>query len=552
MSIVTNAAFISNLVASSQKNNIIILKDGNSRSEYFQIPLKFLLVSSAKNEFSEAMKRLVSVINNDPHEIINLKTNEKAQLLEKISEIGQKVLNNKNNDELSKNLTIIKNFFNLYKNPIDYTLTMDMNEYFRRANNLDIDDEDFFLNNNISKNKTISTKSGLLNNNNNPDSTNNENISKIDNSSDKKIPDLFASKNRQNSILKQFKSDQDLDTTTKSFMDIFSELFNDIKQNKFQIAKDHLQTNLNYIDDQDEEDIINISRDINNFLSDEVFPYIARDSRENEYNKLSTFSPLFKFFNKHIDSLDEELQTEIKIKLANLPCDKERMSYPQVYLTKKEQLHIIIKYLHDKQTELKEINEKDLFQTKELKRTEKTLEFFEEQKNLDEIDINIPRWCHATKKDTNAFAIANSKKIEVRHELKKGAWVSSMWEKYNYGNWAFSFTDRIQTIDSNPAIGTPDAIGIRRWRGLQKPIPLNEETLSCIGVPIIYEDKTEKIKDKTETKILKSKFKDKIIDNNIRIFSNEQVDFMLHAVINSIGSPNLEHSWYCKELSNVS
>ncbi len=173
-----------------------------------------------------------------------------------------------------------------------------------------------------------------------------------------------------------------------------------------------------------------------------------------------------------------------------------------------------------------------------LHRANKAKEYFASQLNLDEDQIQIPRWYHATSYQ-NLKPIIDSGKILVLHrQAYNGAWVSTQRE-ISMGECVFVFNHRITEIDPNVFIGYEK--GQVRWRGLQKEIPLagsNKTTnMHLVGYNKDLNTKTNKTQIITN---LSKSFK------NVKVVSVDQIDYLQREIIKVIGNPNLSEKWWGK------
>jgi hypothetical protein len=182
-----------------------------------------------------------------------------------------------------------------------------------------------------------------------------------------------------------------------------------------------------------------------------------------------------------------------------------------------------------------------------LKRISKAKVFFKEQFKLSEEEILIPRWYHATDRKA-MFAILGSGKIQVRHEQAfKGAWVSVQRES-DFGNYTISLSHRIACLDPKVFIGY-QYLTVRRWRGLQKAVPLETEKggghIALIGVPLQVDKMVQKADKLKFTNILEQRGLP-----NVRAFSSRQLDFIQSQVAEILGAPNLSSNWWGRDVQS--
>lgn len=387
-----------------------------------------------------------------------------------------------------------------------------------------------------------------------------------------------------------------------------------------------------------ESNISHINNSMNKYSKDPVF--IQSCLKEiNEYlNSIFRFGPslpevyrrqysilneLFFIANDYLPLLsDKNLALDLKIKFANLPCPMNHSDFPNLFLSEKEQLTVIIeglqldenawtnkicKYLTEnplngKKIPLEDISHlaklmstrgylseenrlklrsvfenylknqppenwdnyntvidclKKIFYKKQnalvsllipekrenfyftsLQRVSKAKMFFSNQLDLDETMIRIPRWFHATHfKGMNG--IINSGKILVLHYQNfKGAWISTKIER-QFGPCALSFTHKITDINSKVSIGYQYLD--RRWRGMQKSIPMKENDatyLTLIGLP-----SGEKEAKKVNKLKLVCLLQDMGIPN-VQVMSVDQMEILQRAVQIHVGTPNLSSNWW--------
>lgn len=180
-----------------------------------------------------------------------------------------------------------------------------------------------------------------------------------------------------------------------------------------------------------------------------------------------------------------------------------------------------------------------------LKRSSKAKQLFMEQVGREEGMILIPHWYHATSRYNMASILALGQ-IQVRHEKAfRGAWISAQREPV-FGSHVLAFSDRIEGLDPKAFIGFE--YQTKRWRGLQRAIPLQESATSAqppflayIGVPY----QLNKSAQKTDKLQLIQILKDKGLPNP-KAFSSEQLDFIQRQTLAWLGSPNLSDAWWGK------
>ncbi len=175
-----------------------------------------------------------------------------------------------------------------------------------------------------------------------------------------------------------------------------------------------------------------------------------------------------------------------------------------------------------------------------LKRISTSKVFFKNQLGLEEDMILIPRWYHATSK-MGITGILTEGEIQVRHaKAFKGAWVSSEREE-SFGNYVLSISNKITNLDPQVFIGF--TYSDRRWRGVQKAIPIKKDqemsNLVLVGVPGQLDKISQKIDKLNLVKILKEKG-----FPNPKALSVQQVDFIQKEVMEILGTPNLPDQWW--------
>lgn len=159
----------------------------------------------------------------------------------------------------------------------------------------------------------------------------------------------------------------------------------------------------------------------------------------------------------------------------------------------------------------------------------------------------IPRWYHATSQ-ANLEAIIASEKIEVRHQQAfKGSWVSTHRES-NFGNCVFVFNHSIAQLDPNVFIGYEKGWEKKRWRGLQKEIPLvkpgnsfaGQNPISNVALVGLYNGYTKDTKQKVVQSLKQIGIaQPKVVDNDV-------VDYIQRETLLKIGNPNLSENWWGK------
>jgi hypothetical protein len=373
--------------------------------------------------------------------------------------------------------------------------------------------------------------------------------------------------------------------------------------------------NLKTLMDKHSDNVVfvkNCLQQIDQFLGNSLFHSKMHFSlSEMKKNDLLAFRDFFTIIDTYlpvISDSDRQLAVDLKIKCANLPCPKVRPSFPNLFLSEKDQLDILIEGLQKKEDEatkqlseflktnnpsisdisrltklvsiksglndenrlkirtalevrLKDQSPKDWEDYRDvnarlenifllepgttphidsLKRICKSKLFFKNQLDLDENMIIIPRWYHATHR-YGINGILTSGEIQVRHEKAfRGAWISTAREQ-GFGSYALSLSNKITDLDPSVFIGYQ--YEDRRWRGIQKAIPLkNDENIShlaIVGVPSQL-DKMAKKTDKLKLiKILKEKgFPDP------KAVSVTQLDFIQKEVMSILGTPNLSDQWW--------
>ncbi len=83
------------------------------------------------------------------------------------------------------------------------------------------------------------------------------------------------------------------------------------------------------------------------FALDKIHSGIGFGEKKKE--KLLIFRDLFTLVDKNIDQVDQKLKLELKVRFANLPSPQERTAFPNLFLSEKEQLDILISELQKKE-----------------------------------------------------------------------------------------------------------------------------------------------------------------------------------------------------------
>lgn len=315
---------------------------------------------------------------------------------------------------------------------------------------------------------------------------------------------------------------------------------------------------------------------------------------------------LFGMLDKYMPAVDShKVLLDLRVKCANLPCPAVRTAFPNLFLSEKDQLDILIAGLQEREDKEIQILSRlirapmnptanDLYQLaklvssksglsqdnrlqlrmllssrmgapqdwddfrqvkdaldkafllhpgkqslcNDLKRISKAKMFFRQQLGLSEEMIMIPRWYHATHQ-LNIQGIIGKRGIEVRHEKAyRGAWISTQREA-SFGRYVLSLSNRI--VQMNPSAFIGYEYFDKRWRGIQKTVPIKHNTLVLVGVPA-HVDKTARKTDKLDlVRILqKNGFA------NVKALSADQVDYMEKEVAGILGAPNLPDQWWGK------
>lgn len=326
--------------------------------------------------------------------------------------------------------------------------------------------------------------------------------------------------------------------------------------------------------------------------------------------KLLALRELFPIINQHIPAINNQtLVLALKVKLANLPCPAARSFFPNVTLSEKEQLNILIEGFQRKENETVELlvqfltnnnnptksdrsriaklvhsnstlsdanrlklrdalskrlqaqtpkdwdekanvltcldnvfqfNSQSTYIISVLRISSKAKKFFSNQLGLEEGMILIPRWYHATSV-TGIHGILQTGEIEVHHRgMFQGAWISSHREE-GYGDYVLSLSDRVTSL--SPRVNfTPHEREDRRWRGIQRSIPLKPtqaSNLTLVGVPVKYDRTAYKVNKLRLVEILKEKG-----FPNPMVLSVYQVDFIQESILGMLGTPNLSDHWW--------
>ena len=323
------------------------------------------------------------------------------------------------------------------------------------------------------------------------------------------------------------------------------------------------------------------------------------------------------------DEFSSSVQEGLKLRVANLPIN-DRSHYPNLFLTKKEQLSILIKYADKREEKLlssirhsipntsdkyfsyddwrrlnklvkknknstinaiiepllfvgpfnlfcrRSLNSKSLKEVDHLIRNAKAKEFFRKQLNLEEKDIFIPRWYHATSAHRSGqttfngiLTIIGSRHISSipRNGGYDGTWISSRIEE-GYGREGFAFNDHIETIAKNnplPNIQTTHSDS-RRWRGVMRPIPIDTKHYNMY-IPFVKSDPTKANRKRAKEKCVKlmQEKGDRDLETNgdhantgddfkaRAPMSFNQMKYMNELCINALGLPNLSRPWWSKK-----
>jgi len=178
-----------------------------------------------------------------------------------------------------------------------------------------------------------------------------------------------------------------------------------------------------------------------------------------------------------------------------------------------------------------------------LYRAAKAKSFFEKQARLDESQIRIPYWYHATRIDYMCSIIETEVRVEHRQAFP-GAWVSTQRQP-NFGHYTLAVKHNVIKIDLKQTDPKKKVlVGYEydkyRWRGLQEAIPMRDAQQSShlvlVAVPggLTYKDDKNKFKDHLKT----HRFTD------VKVIQNEQLDFIQREMMSAIGTPNLSGNWW--------
>ncbi len=610
-----NSDFVSNILTTCT-NERFIREDGKNLTLINRI-IDFFKKIHKYDHFEKACKKLSELTNQSTI----LTPEEKAIILGRFRQIQKKIINN---DIKNKCDNYLQKFESEFLKEDDFkeitqSIFQNMQKNIKSCNNKKINRDCLKLNAVISyykENKKAIKELGNLFKENLP-------CCNKDNLICKELKKYFTSTN--NFILKK-----QLDIEEKLILESnensqncdyenYPQLLRSYLENQFENPNkndiSHRISTLKKIMDKHKDNhefIQNCLISINYFFEDKIFgSKTSMFVSELNKNKLLEYKELFTIFDRHLLSIqDHDLRLNLKIKFANLPCPSDRSNFPNLYLTEKEKLEILIKSLQSKEDEKidslikfleenknpsnsdvhrlakivsseglsknnrekiiealkKRLNDrlpkswenfvdvhthlKELFLLNpgntdlinSLKRISKGKIFFQNQLGLDEEMIHIPHWYHATHQQ-NILGILMSEKIEVRHQRTfGGAWVSSHREEECCGPYVLTFSNKIEKIDPNVAIRFqfPD----KRWRGLQKPIPLNSSNLILIGFP----SQMDKTAQKTDKLHLTTILKEKGFPNPLAL-STKQVDFIHEEVLKTLGVPNLSDKWWGKGLA---
>ncbi len=345
-----------------------------------------------------------------------------------------------------------------------------------------------------------------------------------------------------------------------------------------------------------------------------TFVNVAQEKPLGELKKIDMlrFRKVFELCEQYIPLLeDKKLALSLKVKCANLPCPLPRSYFPNLFLSAKDQLDVVIQVFQKEEQgllekllvflennhppahdlsrlaklvgatshlskEAKTVLRKKLAEKlgesavanwddyhlvlkcfekqwmalpskedsliEDLGRALRAKIFFESQMNLPEQLIAIPKWYHATPRMSAEKIIASNKILVSQGKWYKGAWISTQRESAtDYGTHVFSFTERVENVDASPSIKLK--FREKRWRGLQKPIPLTEHqggsNMAVMAVPS-QSDKVAKKIDKMQmvTLLQKHGFP------HSRVVSVKQLDYMHRHIRMALGVSNLSDDWY--------
>ncbi len=367
--------------------------------------------------------------------------------------------------------------------------------------------------------------------------------------------------------------------------------------------QDHISAlkNLMETHSDDPEFIQNCLTSTNTFLKHIMSP-LPSEEKKNDYLRLQGLFPLVNKYIPAIE--DSSLALELKTYLGNLPTIQDRTAFSNLTLSENDQLHILtntlqlkedaltdqlvtdletkspknpyiltklvsprsnlsdtnrlklrnalegrlneipenwdhfldVKY-HLEQTFLLDENSNHISSLEDLKRTSKAKSFFKDQLDLDDNMIFIPRWHHVTSEE-NLGKILNSGEIQVRHERAyRGAWISSTREP-RFGSHSIVLSHKVAKLDPHAFIGYK--YDDRRWRGIQRAIPLTPDHGGiAIGVPSKGDKTARKIEKMRLVRILQEKgFPDP------KALSINQLDFTQKQVKEILGNINLSNAWW--------
>lgn len=158
----------------------------------------------------------------------------------------------------------------------------------------------------------------------------------------------------------------------------------------------------------------------------------------------------------------------------------------------------------------------------------------------------IPRWYHAT---NSLEAIIASGKIEVRHQqVYNGAWVSTHRE-FGFGDSVLVFNHSIAQLDPNVFIGYEKGGEKKRWRGIQKEIPLVKPGNPAAGINAVIPNVALVGLGNSHTKDTKQRvvqLLEKIGIAQPKVVANDVVDYIQRETLLKIGNPNLSEKWWGK------
>lgn len=163
----------------------------------------------------------------------------------------------------------------------------------------------------------------------------------------------------------------------------------------------------------------------------------------------------------------------------------------------------------------------------------------------------VPRWYHTTVADSFEKIIESGQILVLKRQAYSGAWVSTQREPEIKGaasktvnpDYVLIFNHDIVEVDPNVFIGWEKGVNHKRWRGLQKPLPLtkptstNEHYLVAVGLGTAP---TQQYRKKIAALLEKKGFK------NFVLFNSAQIDYMQQSIAKVIGNPNLSEKWWGK------